>query len=198
MKLFRLFSVLLLIIASTQGVWACKCKPTELTIVECRKFDLIFKCKIEAVTDCQNNRSIAEASILELYKGELTEKVNFSYDCASSCLMSFSKNETWLIYAKKNAQDQFEVSLCDRNRMLFIKPEEDYYFTNTDISFEDEISYLKKNIGLKLNNTNQSKPAIDITQRENNDTSGINKLALLFMSLVLFLGVYLIANKFIK
>lgn len=198
MKLFLRFSLLLLCLAATQGVWACKCAPTALTIVECRKFDLIVQCKILSVSACTDGRSIAEASVLELYKGEQTEKVSFSFDCASSCLMSFSKNETWLIYAKKNAENQFEISLCDRNRMRFTKPADDFNLTNTGISFEDEISYLKKNIGLKLSTATDAKQSIDITQRENNDTSGINKLALLFMSLVLFLGVYLIANKFIK
>ena len=162
MKRIQLFSFLVLFFASEQMSLACACKGlAPLTIVECRKFDVILKCKIDSVAACSGEKSIGYAHVLEIYKGDVALQIIFSFDCASSCMMSLIKNETWLLYGNWNKLKQLELNLCDRNRKYFSIASEDYYLTNTGLSFENEIKYLKKNIGLKMNTATDKVTAIE-------------------------------------
>jgi hypothetical protein len=197
MKRYLIFSFVLFLFYITKSS-ACKCDSKALTIVECRRFEEIFTCKINSITKCTNGKSIAQSTILETYKGNNSNQINFIFDCESSCMMSFEKDQTWLIYAIKNSSNQLEVNICDRNRLKFEKAEDDFYTTNAGLSFEAEINYLKKNIGLKLNKEVHEQNSIDITQRQNDQTSGMNKIFLLGISLLLFLVIYLLATKFLK
>ncbi len=194
-KLFLLCSFFL----SVNKINGCDCKQVSpLTIIECRKFDAIIQCKIDSVSTC-NQRSIAYAKCIEIYKGEPVKQVQFSFDCSTSCQLSFAKNERWLIYGKLNDQNQLELNFCDRNRKYFESTKDDYFLVNTGLSFADEINYLKKNIGLKIGNTPiNNVSTIDITQRENALTSGSNNLLLLLASLFFFLLIYFIVNKKLK
>lgn len=196
MKLVRLFSLISLLISFAAKSYSCECKGTApLTIVECRKFELIAQCKIDSIKVCTGDKSLVFVSVLEMYKGNLETKLNFLYDCSTSCMMSFAKDEIWLLYAKRGNQNQFELNLCDRNRKYFAQAKDDFYALNAGLSFADEIAYLKKNIGYKIPQEENKNKAIDITQRENDETSGANKLLMLAISLVLFLLMYYIVNK---
>ena len=177
---------------------ACNCtQPNLLTIAECVKFDVILQCKIDSVMSC-SGKSIANATVVEIYKGEKMNSIQLLFDCSSSCQMSFAKNEQWLIYGKWNDQKQLQVFFCDRNRKYFSKASDDYFAVNARVSFQDEIKFLKKNIGFKSAEVSSNNNSIDITGRENFQTSGSNKLLLLFGSLVLFLVIYFVFNKMIK
>ena len=125
--------------------------------------------------------------------------MQLSFDCATSCQMSFAKDEIWLVYGKHNEQNQLELNFCDRNRKYFSSAMDDYFSLNLGLTFEEEIKYLKKNIGLKIaaTDTTESK-AIDITQRENNLTTGGNNILLLLASLIFFLLIYFVVHKKLK
>ncbi|MBL0048448.1 MAG: hypothetical protein IPP32_10180 [Bacteroidetes bacterium] len=196
LKKFFLLNFVLLQFAS---LLACDCKQqSPLTIVECIKFDAILQCKIDSVSSC-NTRSIAYTQVIEVYKGVQHGAVQLSFDCSSSCQMSFAKGERWLVYGKLNALHQLEVNFCDRNRKYFAAAKDDYFAVNTGLSFEDEIAYLKKNIGFKVKNAQHpSGKSIDITQRENALGSGGNNLLLLLASLIFFLIIYVVVTKKIK
>ncbi len=198
MSRFLHFSFLFLFFCNSFQSYGCKCKSTELTIVECRKFDAILSCEIVSISPCTDGKSVARAKVLERFKGEAIQEVNLLFDCASSCMMSLSENQIWLVYGRKNSNQQLELNLCDRNRMQFKNAEEDFYQSNTGLSFDEEINYLKKNIGLKIVPTQSNEKAIDITQRQNDETSGTNKILLLCVSLFLFLAMYFAANKLMK
>lgn len=199
MKTVRLFSFLFLLFAFAQTSLSCECKGVApLTIVECRKFESITKCKIDSVKTCSGDKSLVYVHVLEMYKGALEKNLVFSYDCSSSCMMSFAKDEIWLFYAKKANQNNYELNLCDRNRKFISNAKEDYYTVNTGLSFDAEIAYLKKNIGFKILQEENRKNNIDITQRENDETSGVNKLIMLAVSLLLFLAMYYVVNKKLK
>jgi hypothetical protein len=113
--------------------------------------------------------------------------------------MNFISGEKWILYLRLNQQTgKYDVNLCDRNRKYFKDMKDDYYFSNTGISFKQEMEYLKKNIGLKISNTDSKQKSIDITQRINEDTSGFGKIILLVISLFLFLTLFFLVNKYLK
>lgn len=194
----KLFLINFALLAYT-GLLACDCKQqSPLTIVECIKFDGILQCTIDSVSAC-NTKSIAYAHTIEVYKGAQQGAVQLNFDCSSSCQMSFAKGERWLVYGKLNALHQLEMNFCDRNRKYFSASKDDYFAVNTGLSFEDEIAYLKKNIGLKVKNEQHPNgKSIDITQRENALGSGGNNLLLLLASLIFFLLIYVVVSKKIK
>lgn len=187
----------ILILFAAQQSYACKCPAmAPLTIVECRKFDVIAQCQVDSLGAC-NGKSIAFVHTIQMYKGEVPNNWNFVFDCSSSCQLSIEKGDTWLVYAKSNDEQQLELGFCDRNRKKFSKVEEDYFLVNTGLTFQEELDYLVKNIGLKqAPNEENGKQKIDITQRENEQTSGGNKIWLLIASLAFFLIFYFfVQNK---
>jgi len=191
----RIYLLILFQLSFIGGIIACDCPAlAPLTIVECRKFDVILQCKIDSVSSCKG-KSIAYAEIIEVYKGNESSVLQFEFDCSSSCQMSFANGEQWLIYGKYNGEKKLEVAFCDRNRKQIADSQKDYFAISSGLSFDEEIRYLVKNIGLKISRVKKNKQAIDITQRENDQTSGMNKILLLFVSLILFLVIYYFVNK---
>ena len=196
----HLFSSVLLSLFFINASNACNCNEVaNLTIVECRKFDCILFCTIDSVYPCENGKSKAVASIAKMFKGDYKDIIRFNFDCSSACLMNFISGEKWILYLRLNQQTgKYDVNLCDRNRKYFKDMKDDYYFSNTGISFKQEMEYLKKNIGLKISNTDSKQKSIDITQRINEDTSGFGKIILLVISLFLFLTLFFLVNKYLK
>lgn len=199
MKLLRFLSLIILFLPLATAACDCVAKK-DLTIVECRKFDVILSGIVDSVALCNKGKAITFMQVNEVYKGDIANRFHFDFDCESSCQMSFAKGEQWLIYATYNPELKvYEVNFCDRNRKYFQKNSDDYYATSLGINWKDEIDFLKKNIGLKPNVAqSESSSSKDITQRENQLGTGKNNLVLLLISALLFLLIYFFVTKKIK
>lgn len=199
MKLLRFFNIFILLLPAIAV--ACDCVTTKnLTIVECRRFDVILTGVVDSVATCNKGKATTFMQVKEVYKGDIASRFHFNFDCESSCQMSFAKGEQWLIYTSYNPELKvYEVNFCDRNRKYFQKNADDYYTASLGINWTDEIDFLKKNIGLKPNAAqSESSNSKDITQRENQLGTGKNNLVLLLISALLFLLIYFFVSKKIK
>src|SRR4051812_34424948 len=87
---------------------ACECPPLSPVTKElCDHYDVIFFGRIDSVALCDTKgNAVAFFTIVELYKGNSEKRIKINFDCSSECLMSFAKNEEWLIYANYRKFDQ--------------------------------------------------------------------------------------------
>ena len=126
----------------------------------------------------------------------ISKELAKNFDCASSCMMSFAKNEEWLIYANYQRFDVAMVKLCSQSRKQFKASEQDFYLAAAQRTFEQEKEFLKTELGIqpfikteKWNNDQQEyKP-------HNEQPSGMNKIYLLLVSFAVMILIYIITRK---
>ena len=190
--------LLFIVIVHSAVSTACKCPPvTPISKELAKNYELIFTGKIDSVAACATN-GVARAffTIEELYKGNAKQQVEVHFDCASSCMMSFAKNEEWLIYANYQRFDVAMVKLCSQSRKQFKASEQDFYLAAAQRTFEQEKEFLKTELGIqpfikteKWNNDQQEyKP-------HNEQPSGMNKIYLLLVSFAVMILIYIITRK---
>ncbi len=140
--------------------------------------------------------AIAYFTINELYKGTVQQNVEINFDCSSSCMMSFSKDEEWLIYANFQKFDVINVILCGHSRKFFSNTAQDFYQVASQRTFDQEKQFLKTTLGvLHFAQTNEgNNQQTDIILR-NEQPSGINKLGLLLISFAVMAIVYFVTRN---
>jgi hypothetical protein len=128
---------------------ACECPALEAISKNAfEKYDVIFYGKIDSIIPCSNSGiGTAFFSVINLYKGVAEQHVSVDYDCTSSCMMSFSKNEEWIIYCVYQRFDLLTVDLCSHSRKKISDGSEDFYLVASGKSFEEENEFLKKSSG---------------------------------------------------
>ncbi|MCC7303240.1 MAG: hypothetical protein IT233_11420 [Bacteroidia bacterium] len=126
---------------------SCDC-PTEIPFRNAlNQYDLIFRGK---VTDTLSNgtQGVAVFQPLAIYKGHPEERIRIKYDATSSCLMSFSPGEEWIIYASTDPYNRNAVHFCGHSRKyLSSAVAEDHYFPIRKCSFREEDSILLALLG---------------------------------------------------
>jgi hypothetical protein len=175
--------ILLLVALSVYSfsAFACKCKTLpELSIGFAKGYEVIAEVSIDSVSECNIN-AVAWCTAKQLFRGK-EERFAIEFDCSSSCSLAMEKGEIWLIYANKKDK-KLRIDFCDRNRK-HITNQDDFYAAVLLMSYDDEIAFLKNNIGIKNLADQQGK---DITQREVLQTSMLNKLLLVLASIVFFI-----------
>jgi hypothetical protein len=179
--------------------FACKCPQIEpITKDFCKNYDVIFYGKVDSIVKNTTNNGIAYFSITSLYKGKTTQHIQINYDATSSCMMSFSEGDEWLIYAYYEKYNFLRVNICQHSRKHFKNEAEDYYRINAQRSFEEEKLFLQDSLGIQVfieENNIQQRQQNQISQR-NIQPEPTNKLLLLVFSLA-SMGIifYLIRKK---
>lgn len=185
---------LIILIFAAQFAFACKCQPLmPITKSNCDSYNAIFKGSIDSVSVC-NEKGIAKAyfTIEQVFKGNLEKKTSIEFDCASSCLMSFSTNETWLIYATYIGFDVLNVSICSHSRKLFTDESNDIYALTAERSFTQEVEFLQQTFGIQK--LKEAQTLTNPTGR-NIQPSGLNKLLLIGVSLLVMAVIYFITQR---
>ena len=178
--------------------FACKCdqiKPISQELVA--NYDVVFFGKIDSVQYAnQNGLCVAYFSINDLYKGSVLQNVKVNYDCTSECMVSFEKFDEWIVYAKFKRFDLISVSICGHSRKYFKDPSQDFYFTTSLKTFDQEKQFLKKTLQLHpfAQNNKLNQVQADLKPR-NEQPQGIVKLWLLFISFGVMGVVYFISRK---
>src|SRR5438105_5526375 len=100
---------------------SCQCPPLQPISKEvCANYNVIFFGKVDSVKKCGTDGiSTAYFTINELYKGEVEQHVKIDFDCASDCMMNFSKDDEWIIYASYQRFDLMTVNMCEHSRKFF-------------------------------------------------------------------------------
>lgn len=183
---FFLFSFFLGISA-----FACDCPPlSNLDQSVIAQYSVVFKGKVDSVGNC-STKGFAKIyfTIEELYKGNCQQHVAVEFDCSSSCMMSFQKEEEWLMYTIYEKFDELSVHLCSHSRKKAKAGEVDLYQISSKRSFDEEQSWLLSNLG-KQHFIPENKLQED--QRElkphNDEPSDSGKLMLLAVGLVVMAG----------
>jgi hypothetical protein len=190
-------SVLIFLCSINSQLYACNCPPIKPIDAEwCKKYDVIFFGKVDSIEKCSiNGKSKVYFSLSKLYKGAVQPKAFLEFDCSSSCMMSFTINEEWLIYSTYQKFDLLGLNICSHSRKKFATAEQDYYLASSQRKIEDEMQVLNELLGEKTfateNNLNQMQSAL---KPVNEQPSGISKLILLLVSLSAMLLVAMIVK----
>ncbi|MES2837742.1 MAG: hypothetical protein V4667_09475 [Bacteroidota bacterium] len=200
--MFNKFLFLAFVLLFGNQAMACDCPPVKALIKnECGKFEVIALGKIELIEKCDGKNASAIFYINELYRGNNIQKsLEFEFDCASSCSMSFEKGEEWLLFLKQ-IDGKLIANLCDRNRKRIADSTEDFYATVLQSTLNDDIDFLKNNIGLIKIEQSANAPnnrMVDITKRENQWSNRWKTVIYLCFSLIGFAAIYYAFKKFVK
>ncbi len=175
--LFSVFSVYL---------FSCECPALEPISKEgCKSYNVIFYGKVDSVGSC-NEKGISTAyfTIKELYKGAVSQNIKVNFDCASECMMSFTKGEEWIIYGSYEKFDLLTVKLYEHSRKYFTDEKDDFYFITSKRKFEEEKVFLRTELGIQSfivqNDLNEQQK---IFKPHNDQPSDTTKFWLLFTSL---------------
>ncbi len=128
---------------------ACECpplKPLDKSYTD--EFDLIFIGTVDSVSPC-DKQAKAIFKVEKLFQGKSFEITEVYFDCSSSCQMSFTKGEQWIIYTNYAKYGIAEVDFCSRSRKKFINDSLDYFVATHILTFADEEEQLKSTLGIK-------------------------------------------------
>jgi hypothetical protein len=180
---------------------ACECPLLEpISKKISGSYDVIFYGKVDSVVPCGTNGiGTVHFSITDLYKGSAQQHVAVDYDCTSSCMMSFLKNEEWIIYAVYQHFDLLTVNLCSHSRKKVKEDGTDFYEATSQRSFEEENAFLEKTFGRQpFASHNELNDSQKIMQPDNEQPSAISKLWLLLISAAVMGIIYYVSKKYFR
>ncbi len=190
----------LLFILSLRSVilMACECPGISPINKDLAKdYDVIFIGRVDSVsTFATNGISTAYFTLEELYKGNTPQQLGVDFDGVSACLMSFAKDEEWIIYANYQRFNVISVKLCSHSRKHAKEGEQDFYATAAQRTFEQEKTVLKTIFGTQpfIEKEKWNKEQQEFKPR-NEQPSGINKLLLLLISFGVMILIYILTRK---
>jgi hypothetical protein len=180
---------------------ACECPPAEpLSKSLADKYDVIFYGRVDSIKSCSaDGIGTAYFTIVNLYKGAAEQHVALDYDCTSECLMSFSKDEEWIIYSVYQRFDLLTVSLCSPSRKKVIIGETDHFEAISGKSFDDENNFLKQSFGThSFSSHNELNDRQKEMQPHNEQPSEPGKLWLLLISVLVLAAIFIVIKKFFR
>jgi hypothetical protein len=173
---------------------ACQCPLTQLSLEECNKYEVIFKGKIVKVIECDNKFGEVLFEVQELYKGNSEEKFKVLFECEVDCAQKFSVGDEWIIYSRYKQLDNAMMDWCSRSRKFFKVDTEDFYTYTYGNDYEDELVFLRKNLGLHRTLV-ERKSQIDGRNIKPSINQTIFVLLISVGTIVLF---YYLFNKFLR
>jgi|GEM_PF-607031 len=129
----------------------CDCPehPGEVNKSIVESYDLIFRGKVQDAGICRNKTAAAVFKGLELFRGQqVPEQLSLLYNCGSACTYAFEKNDEWLVYARKDsiAPGNYRIVYCERSRRFSADKKDDSYTMYNDMSWDEELKYLRKKV----------------------------------------------------
>jgi hypothetical protein len=175
--------------------FACQCDSisTSLNKQTVSSYDLIFYGKVTKVASVQHT-GLASFSIDKIFQGKSYQNIDLSFDNQSSCAMSFSPDEEWIVYAKYISYGHAEIVFCSPSRKKMSSNTDDYYSMIHGKSFEDELIWLEKEFGIKeLNRSSAESP-----RRELLHPVGMERLWLYLGGLLGLALIWFLTRKFLR
>lgn len=142
----RIFFLLLSLLP--QSVTACQCPVSLLNREECDKYEVIFKGQVKTVKLCGDKPGEAVFEVEELYRGNAEKQFKLQFNCSDDCYYQFREGEEWIIYSRYKQVNIGLMDYCSRSRRYFRNNNEDYYMSTLGNSYEDELAFLRKELGL--------------------------------------------------
>jgi hypothetical protein len=180
----------------SKAISACDCPPFEVVSASvCSNYNVVFYGKVDSVS-VSNGYNTAYFTIQELYKGKVKQHVKINFDATTACMMSFSKNEEWLMYCSFQRFDDLAVNFCGHSRKYFSNTSQDFYQLAAQRTFEEEKLFLRSNLLIQpfVENDKFNQQQVDF-KPHNNQPSGFNKLLLLLTSFLVMIIIYIVTRK---
>lgn len=176
---------------------ACTCKESELLFTGnyIKQHALIFRGKTVSV---EKGEDFAKAHFIvsQLFKGSCPKEITVYFDKKSECGLKMAAGEDWLIYANfKQLQKPF-VEYCSRSRKNVVN-------TNKNV----EIQYIKSDLSVDAESeklvTQLGAQKFAAQSEEDNRHSNVipnftQRIVLILASIVGFVLIYFLLNKFLK
>lgn len=173
--------------------FACQCPLTALNEAETNKYDIIFKGKITSVK-LLKERSEAQFTIQELYKGSIGETFTILFNDADVCKLELQAGDEWIIYANFRQVNNAQLDFCSRSRKFFKNAKEDFFAVTTGISYDEEMKYLQTKLG--LHTCLKSNP--NMSENRNIIPSSGQFIIFIVCSIIGVIVFYWLVNKFLK
>lgn len=188
-------SILLSVIFALRSFSAlsCTCPPTTLSQQECDKYEVIFKGKVKRVKTCDTKPGEAVFEVTELYKGNTEKEFKVYFDCKDECAREFGVGEEWIVYTRYRQIDNAEMDWCSRSRKYFRFDKEDYYTVLYGNDYEDELNFLRKNLG---NHRVMEKK--QVAEERNKKPTVSQSIYILIGSLGAIILFYFLVNRFLR
>lgn len=172
---------------------ACQCPPSVLSLKECEKYEIIFKGKVVSSKTCDTKPGEAVFEISELYKGNSEKQFRLYYTCKDECAREFAVGDEWIIYTRYKQINNAQMDWCSRSRKYFRFDKEDYYTVLFGNDYEDELSFLRSNLG---NHRVMEKK--QVSEERNKKPNVTESIYILISSLLAIIGFYFLINRFLK
>lgn len=156
---------------------ACQCPVSSLSKAECEKYEVILKGRVIEVKTCAGKPGEAWLEVQELYKGVAEKRFKLLYACDDPCFYQFRPGEEWILYSRYRQVNTASMDFCSRSRRYFRNNNEDYYLATHGVTFEEEQTFLRRELGLHR-----------LTETKENVVYGRNKLPSNQQSLIIMLG----------
>jgi hypothetical protein len=155
---------------------------------------VVFKGKVLSIAPC-NELGECVFMVEALFSGTATRHLSAVYDCSSSCQMTFSPGEEWIIYGEYLQLEKIKIEFCSRSRKMnqLANTEADkiaYGLTSTE-----EFEWLKQNIGTKP--LKESAVNHELAHK-NEKPSPTTKIILLIVSMGFMAFFILFSRRFLK
>jgi hypothetical protein len=173
--------------------FACQCPLTALNEAETNKYDIVFKGKITSVK-LSKERSEALFTIQELYKGPIGETFTILFNDADECKLELQAGDEWIIYANFRQVNNAQLDFCSRSRKFFKNAKEDFFAVTTGISYDEEMKYLQRKLG--LHTCLKSNP--NMSENRNIIPSSGQFIIFIVCSIIGVIVFYWLVNKFLK
>lgn len=173
---------------------ACQCPLTSLSLGECDKYEIIFRGKVDSVKSCNRNFGEAFFKVSELYKGNIPATFKVLFECGVPCAMNFRVGEEWIIYSNFKQIGNAKIDWCGRSRKYFKFAKEDFYTVTYGNDYEEELVFLRKNLGLHRALAETKNAA----ENRNLRPSTNQTIFILVCSLLVIILFYWLFNKYFK
>lgn len=172
---------------------ACQCPITQLNSLELKKYEIIFSGQINQIK-INGTNSEAIFTIKELYKGIITQNFKVIFNNDDACKLELRQGDDWIIYSNYNQIDNAKLDFCSRSRLYIKNIKEDFFAVNTGISYDEELKYLQRNLGLhKLLKNNPNK-----TENRNKLPTTNQFIIILLCSMAGLIFFIWLVGKFLK
>jgi antitoxin component YwqK of YwqJK toxin-antitoxin module len=155
------FIFIILLISNSSFPCSCHTDIEEMNIARYNDAYSIFIGTADSIGDCEKTRTVS-FKINKLYKGIEQDKIMVEgIDCKTSCALSFEKNQEYLVYLYKDADNKLRIYPCTGTRKTISKEEKAqelkqaekfntlYYLKKEIEIWEHEIEFLEKILPVK-------------------------------------------------
>lgn len=175
-------------------LFACQCPVIQWTKDLANQNDVILRVKILNTIPHQNDYLVAEAEVLNLFKGNPHKHYKILFPEKDECAVPVNTGEEWLIYGQQKQINSCVIDWCGLSRKKFTNDIEDYFIATHIITYDEELQQLLTLFpSLKINDT-QLPPSF----HKNIIPEKYELIIYLILSLIGFLIILQLIKKFLK